>query len=301
MKLLYILLLATGLQAFEYGLKPVKVSEEIYCFFGKAEVMNKINNGNMVNSCFIDMKGSWLVVDSGPSFNYAKEATSLIQAIKDQKVSYVVNTHVHDDHWLGNNFYKKLGATIIGSHVFSTEVDPHEKTRMQAAISKEAFKNTVVTLPNKLIKSEQTITINKKDVQLLHLEGEGHSKGDIVVYIPSYKAAFAGDLIFNSRVLSLRDGNINNWIAILKRLEDLNLDYLLGGHGALSDRDSLLLTKKYLVMLKKSVLLALENDDGIDVAVETIKFKSYEKMPFYHDVHKKNISKAYQVLEWDSE
>ena len=46
------LLLMTAILAFafEYGLVPVKVNEKVYCFFGKPEVMDTINNGNMVNA-----------------------------------------------------------------------------------------------------------------------------------------------------------------------------------------------------------------------------------------------------------
>jgi cyclase len=62
MKSLGILLTAvTLLSAFEYGLKPEKVNDKVYCFFGKAEVINTQNNGNMVNSCFADLGKTWLV------------------------------------------------------------------------------------------------------------------------------------------------------------------------------------------------------------------------------------------------
>lgn len=301
MKLLWFFLAAIHLQAFEYALKPVQVSDEIYCFFGKAEAMNRHNNGNMVNTCFVDMKGSWLLIDSGPSYAYAKEALDIMQKIKSQGVSYVINSHVHDDHWLGNGFYKEYGAKIIGSYVFKSEVNPHEETRMQKNISKVAFRKTVVTLPSIFIQKDRTLRIGDNLVKLIHLKGEGHSKGDIIVHIPKLKAAFAGDLIFNSRILSLRDGDINNWIDILEKIESMNLDYLIGGHGEKTSKDSLLMTKRYLFLVKDAVKKALDEGRDIDEAVASIDFKEFKNIPMYKELHKRNVGKAYQSLEWDDE
>lgn len=301
MKLLWFLLAVVHLQAFEYGLKPVKVSDEIYCFFGKAEAMNRHNNGNMVNSCFVDMKSSWLVIDSGPSYNYAKESLKEMNKIKSLDISYVINTHVHDDHWLGNGFYKEHGAKIVGSHVFKSEVSPHEKTRMEKSITEAAFSQTVVTLPSMFIDKDQMIQVSENVVKLIHLKGSGHTKGDIIVYIPHLKAAFAGDLIFNSRVLSLRDGNINNWIKSLEKLESMNLDYLIGGHGELTAKDSLMMTKKYLLLLKSAVKEALDDGVGIDEAVKGIDFKAFKEISMYKELHKRNVDTAYRSLEWDDE
>ena len=301
MKLLWFFLAVVHLQAFEYGLKPVKVSDEIYCFFGKAEAMNRHNNGNMVNSCFVDMKSSWLVIDSGPTYAYAKESLAVMKKIIPLDVSYVINTHIHDDHWLGNGFYKKHGAKIIGSYVFKSHINPNETTRMQKNISKVAFKKTEIILPSIFIHKDRTLRVGDNVVKLIHLMGSGHSRGDIIVHIPKLKVAFAGDLIFNSRILSLRDGDINNWMNQLKGLESMNLDYLIGGHGKLSSKDSLLMTKKYLSLLKNAVQKLLDEGKDIDEAVATVDFKEFKKIPMYKELHKRNISKAYQTLEWDDE
>ena len=152
MKLLGLwLALASHLLAFEYNLKPQHVGEGIYCYFGKSEVMNTNNNGNMVNSCFVDMGKEWLVIDSGPTYLYAKEAYAQIGRIKELPVKYVINTHMHDDHWLGNGFYISQGAEVLGASAFKEEVNPSAVTRMAQRISKEAYALTSPKLPTKLI------------------------------------------------------------------------------------------------------------------------------------------------------
>ncbi len=88
----------------------------------------------MVNSCFVNMGTSYLVIDSGPTFQYAKQAYDKIKQIDNLPISYVINTHTHDDHWLGNSYYKTLNTKIIGSSAFK-ELPKAELTRMQRRIS----------------------------------------------------------------------------------------------------------------------------------------------------------------------
>ena len=67
-----------SLLSFDYNLKPKKIGENTYCFFGAPEIMNKVNNGNMVNTCYVNMGESYLVIDSGPTYQYASQAHSKI-------------------------------------------------------------------------------------------------------------------------------------------------------------------------------------------------------------------------------
>jgi cyclase len=123
--------------AFEYGLKPVKMSEKIYCSFGVPEAMDTHINGNMANSCFVDIDEGWVVIDSGPTYAYASKAFTAARHLRKIPVRFAINTHLHDDHWLGNGYYREIGATILGSERFGEEVDPKGPTRMQNRITAE--------------------------------------------------------------------------------------------------------------------------------------------------------------------
>jgi len=76
------LLTASLSYGFEYNLKPQKVAEDVYCFFGKLENINKQNAGNMVNTCFVQTKVGFVVIDSGPTFSYASQAYDEMQKIQ---------------------------------------------------------------------------------------------------------------------------------------------------------------------------------------------------------------------------
>ena len=292
---------ATLLSAFEYGLKPEKVNDKVYCFFGKPEVMNKNNNGNMVNSCFVDLGKEWLVIDPGPTYAYAKEAWNEISAVKKMPKATVINTHMHDDHWLGNGFYISQGAEVLGASAFKEEVNPSAVTRMEQRISKEAYALTSPKLPTKMVDQNSTLHIDGNEIRLIKVERKAHTSGDILVYLPKMQTIFCGDVVFNDRIPSLRDGDINGWIEALEMIRAMKLPYVIGGHGNRVGSDALDLTYGYLVELRDEVREAIDNDVGIEDAVKTIKMEAFASAALYDVMHAQNIEAAYRMLEWSDE
>ncbi len=302
MKSFWIILIAVNsLFAFEYGLKPTKVGEGVYCFFGKPEVMDTKNNGNMVNSCFVDTGKSWLVIDSGPTYLYAKEAHGSVNKIKKMPVTHVINTHTHDDHWLGNGYYLSVGATILGSAEFKDLLNANETPRMEQRISPKAYSLTVPTIPASLISQDEMLNINDMKIKIIYVDYKAHTNSDLFVYIPKLKALFGGDLIFNDRILSLRDGNINGWIKILEKIKEMDLNIIVGGHGELSDISALDMTYNYLKELRTEVLEALDKEIEIDEAVEKIKMQKYKDIALYELMHRQNVEVTYRMMEWENE
>ena len=289
-----------SLHAFDYKLKPEKVNATTFCFFGSPEEINKHNNGNMVNSCFVDMGNSYLVIDSGPTYEYAVQAYSKIKEIKNLPISYVINTHVHDDHWLGNGYYKELGINIIGSVKFQDETKA-EVTRMQRNVSKDAYTKTTQVFPNVFVDKEKTFTIDGKKIVITSVNKKAHTSSDLLVYIPDISTIFVGDIIFNDRLPSLRDGNILEWIKELDKIKAMKAKYVIGGHGTKTDATSFEFTYNYLVELRDKVAKAIEDGKDIEDAVSNIKMPSYENVHMYDTLQKQNIDTAYRTMEWSND
>jgi glyoxylase-like metal-dependent hydrolase (beta-lactamase superfamily II) len=246
------------------------------------------------------MGKEWLVIDSGPTYLYAKEASEQIFRIKPLPIKLVINTHVHDDHWLGNGYYKQHGATILGSESFD-DINVDQRTRMQNRISEEAYQGTTPVLPEGSVIADQKITIAGETVLLKRAEQKAHTKEDIYVYLPSRKALFAGDLVFNDRLPSLRDGDINGWISTLETIQAMDIEVLIGGHGFRTDKKSLNLTLNYLKEMKQGIREILDRGGDITDAVKELTMPSYSKEGMYEELHKPNINAAFQMLEWSDE
>ena len=286
-----------SLFSFEYTLKPQKISGAIHCFFGAPEIMDTRNNGNMTNTCYVDLGESYLVIDSGPSYNYARDAHKTMRKIKDQKVSHVLITHIHDDHWLGNGYYKEQGALIIGPKIFAN-TPPSSQIRMQKYISKEAFEGTSEVFPTQFIDGAKTLEIAGRKVELFAYDHPIHSQNDMTIFIPSLEVVFAGDLVFNERILSLRDGDINNWLSALEDIEAKESKYIIGGHGSMFLRQSTQGTKEYLQEVKKFVSEAIEEGLDITDTLERSHMPRFEHLKLYDIMHRQNVESAYRTLEW---
>ncbi|MBN2894337.1 MAG: MBL fold metallo-hydrolase [Campylobacterales bacterium] len=294
-----VVLTVSALGAFECGLKPVHVNDKRYCFFGAPEVMNTHNNGNMVNTCFVDAGKSYLVIDSGPTYLYAKEAHMQMNALKAMKVSHVINTHVHDDHWLGNGYFLSQGALLAGPTPFEQATHSSQTPRMALRISKQAYEGTMPTPPFKLIAQSGSLHVNDMEVRIVHVDHKAHTSGDLFIYIPSIKTIFAGDLVFNDRLPSLRDGDINGWIAALEQIAAYKANHIVGGHGTRFDAKAHEFTYGYLTRLRDEVRAAIEEGVAIDAALERIVMSEYKSAAMYDVMHRANVEAAYRMLEWE--
>jgi glyoxylase-like metal-dependent hydrolase (beta-lactamase superfamily II) len=112
---------------------------------------------------------------------------------------------------------------------------------------------------------------------------------------------FCGDLVFNDRIPSLRDGDINGWIKALEMLRALNAMYIVGGHGDKVGSSALDLTFDYLSQLRNEVKAAIDNDVAIDDAVKEIKMAEFSSVSLYDVMHAQNVEAAYRMLEWADE
>ncbi len=301
MKLLFLILVYIQiLPAFDYALEPKKINATTHCFFGLSEVMDEHNNGNMSNSCFVNMGTNYIVIDSGPTYSYALQAYEKIKKIKNLPISYVINTHVHDDHWLGNSYYAQLGVKIVGSSGFSSETRV-ETTRMQQRISPEAFLKTTQIIPLILVEDKKLLDFNGTKVHLINVNKKAHTSDDLLVYIPQRKTIFVGDLVFNDRLPSIRDGDLKGWIEILQTIKDMDLDFIVGGHGTIVDTTSVDMTYNYIKTLKEEVSTLLEEGEDISDVVNTVTMQEYKDVKFYDSMHRQNVEIAYRMLEWANE
>lgn len=288
------------LLAFEYNLEPKRVSENTHCFFGLSEVMDEHNNGNMSNSCFVNMGTSYLVIDSGPTYQYAQQAYNEMKKIKNLPISYVVNTHIHDDHWLGNSYYSELGVKIVGSKAFKDE-EKVEMTRMQKRISPEAFLKTTQEFPSIFVDKMMPLSIDAKDVNLINVNKKAHTQSDLLVYIAKYKIIFVGDLVFNDRLPSIRDGDLKGWLQTLDMIRNIDVNYIVGGHGKVVDKSSINMTYNYIKTMRDRVKSLLEDGEDIADVVDMVVMKEYVNVNFYDSMHRQNVEIAYRMLEWESE
>jgi len=296
-QILLIVLTFSFVFGFEYNLKPQKVTEGVYCFFGKLEPIEKQNAGNVVNACFVQTKEGFVVIDSGPTFSYAAQAYEQMQKIATLPVKYVIITHDHDDHWQGNSFYKSKGALLIGPRTYEQNVVAGMKTRMQRILGKELYGKTKIVKLDTIVDDNLTISLGKEKFEIRQLEDIAHTKGDLVVYIPSKQSLFVGDLVFSGRLTSLRDGSLLGSLRALDKIDTYHAKHIIGGHGYMTDAYATKEFRVYLSELKDKVSKAIDDDVGMEEISKKVTMPTYKKMKLYDVLFGRTVVDAYRELE----
>lgn len=283
---------------YNYKLKPKQVSENVWCFFGVLEGPSKYNAGNMLNTCYIKGDKSFIVWDSGPSYIYAKQAYEAMSKIAGAlPVKHVFISHEHDDHWLGNNYYKEVhNAQIIGPESINKNYRVGQTDlRMFQSLNENAIRGTKVIHVDKFYKESVKLNIAGVDIEYIYA-GNAHSEEDFFMYLPKTKTLLAADLVFNGRITSNRDGSVINSLAALDAIGSKEWTTLIPGHGFIIDKTATNEIKLYFTLLKERIESAMKN--GIDETgiVEAVPLAEFKNKAMYAQLHAINVSRAYEEL-----
>jgi glyoxylase-like metal-dependent hydrolase (beta-lactamase superfamily II) len=182
-----------------------------------------------------------------------------------QNIVALVNSHSNGDHCNGNNCVDT--KEIICSEETLKEMSL-ESPEIMAAMIKEApemgalgnfflecfgsfdFAGVNRRLPNKTFKGRTQRKVGDKIVELIEV-GPAHTRGDILVYIPSSKVVFTGDILFIEGHPILWAGPIKNWIRACEKIIAMEVDFVVPGHGPVTDNRGVEAVKDYLIYIDK--------------------------------------------------
>ena len=287
---------------FDYKLKPQKVSENIWCFFGKTEVPSKDNGGFMANSCYIKAKDSYILIDTGANYNFAKQAYEAMQKIEDLKVSTIIITHEHDDHWMGNSFYKdRFNSTIYAPKSINENYNENSKPRIFEILDKNEMENTKVIKADVVVSDEKVINISDKTIKIIPTKLTAHTKDDLIVYLPDEKVIFTGDIIMNQRVTSNRDGSVIGTLKAIDLINSYDWNTLIAGHGTITDKKATDFTTKYFTLLKTRVLEAIEAGITADEISKVVIMDDFKDIAMFDELNSRNVFDAFRELEFYDE
>jgi len=287
------------LAAFDYKLTPKQVSTSVWCFFGKLEVPSKSNGGHMSNSCYIKTDTSYIVVDSGPTYQFAKQSYTAMQKIAKLPVSTVINTHYHDDHWLGNSYYKEqFSATLIGTELQSKSYKAGDTVRIQKMTSPEIFAKTAIVPLDTRVQKKTSLNLGGKKLTLIPIGTRAHTAEDLFVLLENEKIVFSGDLVMNGRISSNRDGSVLGQLKAHALINQTGWKALVPGHGYQTGSNAMKESSLYFTLLKERVGKAVEDDIGADEVTKVVTLPEFKDKAMYNILNTRNVFDAYSELEF---
>lgn len=303
--MLKIILLILSLQLLGFAnffdFKPVKITKDIECVIGDFNPVEKSNLGFVSNVCYVDMGDFLVLLDAGATYNFAKELNAFIEKKTSKKIQYVVVTNYHDDRLLGASYFKEKNIKIIGAsnlaQIMKEQVSKY--ARVLDGLPQELVENTKLVTPDILVKDTYEIKGTNKSLFVLKVSKASQSATDLIIHSPNDSFAFAGNIVFNGRFVSYaQDSNIDEWIEALHILKNMQLKYIMGGHGNDFSSDAYVDTFEYLEMLRAQVTAAYDLQiDPVDLSkhIHTDKFK---EIPHYEELYLRNARNYFNQLEW---
>lgn len=294
--------LSTLLFADFYKLKPVKITKDITCVIGDFNPPMKSNNGFVSNMCYVDIGDSLVVLDAGPTYNFAKEFHALIKKeYPNLEVSHVILSNFHDDRIQGASYFKDHGAKIVGHKTINNDIDENKDKfeRMKMILDPKVLVGTKVIHADTLVDDGYEIKGASKTLQIIKPSDVSEEKSDIAIYSKDDSFLFVGNIVFNGRLLSYKKrSNIDGWIEAIENLAKIEVKYLLGGHGSEYHKDSYIPTLEYLKILRDDVKKAYE--DGIDIidVKNHVGTQKFNHINHFEMLNSANISTYYNQLEW---
>jgi cyclase len=279
-----------------------KVAEGIYGAIAKPTAMLNCNAAVVVNRDHV------LVVDTHSKPSAAK---ALIRQIRDEitvlPVRYVVDSHLHGDHAMGNEAYpevfgssvevissvktrewlEKLGLPRLKESLdslprqiadFRARLEAIQDESQRAALRAhvaglEAYQKEMapprLTLPTMTFERRLVLHRGGREIHLLFL-GRAHTAGDVIAFVPAERVVATGDLM-HGLLPYMGDGFPEEWPATLRALEALEFDRVIPGHGSIQEGKSVLAQfRGYVEEVTERVSRGVERGQTLDELKSTI-------------------------------
>jgi len=91
------------------------------------------------------------------------------------------------------------------------------------------LRQTHIVLPDVTFDDSLSLRGEKREVRLTHYAG--HTRGDVVVFLPAEKVLITGDLVDDMPYAG--DGSPAEWVKTLHELDELDFDVMIPGHGGI--------------------------------------------------------------------
>lgn len=220
-----------------------QLTDHVYVVHGPQAFPSPTTGGFMNNPGFVVTGKGVVLIDPGSSVQIGEKVLNSIRRITDQPVVAVFNTHVHGDHWLGNQAIRRAFPDVpIYAHQRMIErVETGEGDdwiKLFNGLTEGATEGTRVVGPNIGLQGGELLEIGDTHFRIHHT-GKAHSDTDIMIESPRDSAIFLGDIVTNQRIQSARpaDSDIRGQIDAVKFVLSTDNQWFIPGHGQSGGRD----------------------------------------------------------------
>ncbi len=279
------------------------IAPGVYVAAGVLEDWGPANRGRVANTGFVVGTRCVAVIDSGGTHSHGRALRAAVRRTTPLPVCYVINTHAHPDHLLGNEAFIDGAAEapqFVGHRRLPAALaarGPFYLNALQRDFGPEDAGARLIA-PTRTVDTTLELALGGRTLSLKAWP-TAHTDADLSVLDAASGTLWLGDLLFVDHTPVL-DGRLKGWLAALDALRGWAVVTVVPGHGAPS-RDwpgALDAQQAYLTRLQADTRRALRERLTLTQAVERIA-PDRPQWRLLDVFHARNVTAAYAELEWD--
>ena len=237
-------------------MKAAVVARNIHVLHGVTQTPTPQNKAQIANLGIIVSSAGVVIVDSGTSRAHGEKLLAVISKITSKPIVAVFNTHIHGDHWLGNNvIHERFPEAIFYAHVDMIEQAREGAGSNWLAILSQltdgALSDTKPYSPSVAVSNGDVISFGDATVKVITSSDRAHTATDLVILVERERdddVIFLGDIGVHQQVGRMDDGGFASNIELLNQVIALDANIYVPGHGPTTEGS--LLTQQYRDYLK---------------------------------------------------
>jgi len=282
-----------------------RIATHTYVIHGPREIASVANQGFMNNPAFVVTAEGVVVIDPGSSLQSGRMVMKQLRKVTGKPVTHVLNTHVHGDHWLGNQAVREAfpGAVLMAHPEMIKRVRgiAEEWVSTMHRLSGGFTEGTRAVMPTVAIGNGEELKTGGITFRI-HAPPAAHSHTDIMIQVVEDSVVFGGDNFLFPRLPRLDDATFKGSIEACRVAAGLNARHYVPGHGPTGGVEIVNAYQSYLATLYAEVKKhydAGQSDFQMKDAV-LAKLEPWSGWTHFNDVVGKHISLVFLEVERDS-
>ncbi|MEA1051253.1 MBL fold metallo-hydrolase [Lamprobacter modestohalophilus] len=283
-----------------------EVAAGVFVIQGPIAYPSPENQGFMNNPAWVVTDAGVVVIDPGASVQSGEMVLRALRKVTDAPIIAVLNTHVHGDHWLGNQAIRAAYPDVpIYAHpnmIEAIEDGAGEQwLDLMLRATEGATAGTEAVGPTQAVGGDTELQLGGLTYRIHHW-GQAHTNNDLMIEIPERAVLFAADNANNQRIVRLDDASFAGLIDTLERAKALSVEVVVPGHGPTGGPEIIEENLVYVATLRQAVAELF--DEGMsdfemkDPIAE--RLSAYQDWAGFDDELGKHISLAYLEVEADA-
>jgi len=257
------------------------------------------------NAGFVVTGDGVIVIDAEGSPRDGETLFRTVRSVSRAPIRWLVLTHHHPDHHFGAIVFKRAGAKVMAhpdSRTLASEGGPdNQMINWIRVVGLDAMRGfEYADTPDRPVTRADTLRLGGRTTIVL-APGPAHTPGDLMVWLPTERVLFTGDILVEDGVTMVVDGSAPALLRALDEIDSLHPAVVVPGHGAVPAEPAVLIerTRSYVTQLRGEMRAAVQEGVPMKRALDALPPADDNRPVSLNSRRRRNAARVYVEEEKD--